>query len=247
MTDLVKVLDWDSNFFGFAIGQVLVSRLDEANMVALLSQARRLGLRCLYFQADPNDALSVRLAERYGFHLVDVRIVLEHPFTDRPAPVPRYPISPLIEIGGPRPADTRVLEDIAVEIGHTSRFCFDQGFPRDACPRLYRAWLARALQHETHVVLVARISDEPVGLIACNQKDNATGAIELAGVREGMRGRGVGTALVQAALDWFQRQGASRAEVTTQARNVPAQRLYQQMGFFTRRMSLYYHKWLDQD
>jgi hypothetical protein len=30
----------------------------------------------------------------------------------------------------------------------------------------------------------------------------------------------------------------------TQARNVPAQRLYQQLGFFTKTMSLYYHKWL---
>jgi GNAT superfamily N-acetyltransferase len=57
----------------------------------------------------------------------------------------------------------------------------------------------------------------------------------------------VGTALVQGALDWFRAQGVVRAEVTTQARNVPAQRLYQQMGFFTRRMTLYYHKWLDEE
>jgi GNAT superfamily N-acetyltransferase len=55
----------------------------------------------------------------------------------------------------------------------------------------------------------------------------------------------VGTALVQAALDWFRGQGLYSAQVVTQARNVPAQRLYQQMGFFTRRMTLYYHKWLD--
>jgi GNAT superfamily N-acetyltransferase len=56
----------------------------------------------------------------------------------------------------------------------------------------------------------------------------------------------VGTALVQGALDWFRAQGVQRAEVTTQARNVPAQRLYQQMGFFTRRMTLYYHKWMEE-
>lgn len=247
MTDLVEVLDWDSCFFGFAIGRVLAIRLDESGIAALLSQARARGLRCLYFQADPNDAVSIRLAERHGFHLVDVRIVLEHPFSDRPAPVPRYPVSPLIEIGAPRAAEAPALEDIAVEIGHTSRFCFDLDFPRDACPRLYRAWLARALQDEAGVVLVARMSDQPVGLIACNRLDDDTGVIDLAGVREGMRGRGVGTALVQAALDWFRRQGMSRAEVVTQARNVPAQRLYQQMGFFTRRMTLYYHKWLDRD
>lgn len=247
MSDLVEVLDWDSRFFGFPIGRVVVTQLDERGMAALLGQARERGLRCLYFQVDPNDAISVRLAERHGFHLVDVRIVLEHPFSDRPAPVPRYPVSPLIEIGGARAAEAPVLEDIAVEIGYTSRFCFDLDFPRDACPRLYRAWLVKALQDETRAVLVARIGDQPVGLIACSQGEDDTGGIELAGVREGMRGRGVGTALVQAALDWFRRQGMSRVEVVTQARNVPAQRLYQQMGFFTRRMTLYYHKWLVRD
>jgi GNAT superfamily N-acetyltransferase len=83
-----------------------------------------------------------------------------------------------------------------------------------------------------------------VGLIACGVLANQVGNIQLAGVQSNWRGRGVGTALVQGALDWFLAQGVDRAEVTTQARNVPAQRLYQQMGFFTRRMTLGYHKWM---
>ena len=134
------------------------------------------------------------------------------------------------------------MESIAVEIGYTSRFCFDRSFAADACSRLYRARIHKLLREDSTRVTAAYRGDEAIGLLACSVKKNV-GMIELAGVHSGARGLGVGTALVQDALDWFGLQGVSRAEVVTQGRNVPAQRLYQQMGFFTRQVMLYYHKW----
>ncbi|MFQ5576437.1 MAG: GNAT family N-acetyltransferase [Anaerolineae bacterium] len=246
MSEPVQFLPWDTEFFGFKIGRVLPTRLDAGRLAAILALSAREGYRCLYFQADPDDDDTARLAEQGGFHLADVRIVLEHPFDGRPAPAPRYPVSPDIRLAPPRPQDTPALESLAVEIGHTSRFCFDRRFPPDACPRLYRAWLHKAINNRQDAVMVAYLAGQPVGLIACGAEED-TGDIQLAGVRGDMRGQGVGTALVQGALDWFRAQGARRAEVVTQARNVPAQRLYQQMGFFTRRMTLYYHKWFDEE
>jgi GNAT superfamily N-acetyltransferase len=261
MSDLLELLPWDTGFFGFKIGRLLPSRLDAARLEALTTLAAQQGFRCLYFQADPGDAETVSLAEQGGFHLVDVRIVLEHPFDGRPAPAPRYPLPetirllPSASLSAYHAADIPILEEIAVEIGHTSRFCFDRRFPPDACPRLYRAWLHKAIADDRDQVIVAYLADRPVGLIACGlQSEEASrpegsarrvGDIQLAGVQSASRGCGVGTALVQGALDWFRGQGLHSAEVVTQARNVPAQRLYQQMGFFTRRMTLYYHKWID--
>jgi ribosomal protein S18 acetylase RimI-like enzyme len=80
-------------------------------------------------------------------------------------------------------------------------------------------------------------------LISCILRDDI-GHIQLAGVHVDHRQRGVGTGLVQAALDWAKAQGAHGMQVVTQARNVQAQRFYQQMGFFTKAMTLNYHKWL---
>lgn len=245
MGELLQLLRWDTEFFGLKIGCVLPSRLDVDSLETITGLAEREHYQCLYFQAEPDDAETVSLAEKGGFHLVDVRIVLEHPFDGRPAPVPRYPISGDIRLMPPRPKDVPGLEQIAVEIGNTSRFCFDRHFAPDACPRLYRAWLHKTIEDDNDTVIVAHLPQGPVGLIACGLQPDSVGVIQLAGVKAGRRGRGVGTALVQGALDWFRVQGVDRAEVTTQARNVPAQRLYQQMGFFTRRMTLYYHKWLD--
>ena len=247
MSELLQLLPWDTQFFGLKIGRVLPSRLDAASLQAIASLAEREQFRCLYFQAEPDDAETVNLAEKGGFHLVDVRIVLEHPFDGRPAPVPRYPIPEDILLMSPRSKDMPALEKIAVEIGHTSRFRFDRRFPPDAYARLYRAWLHKALADDHDSVIVAHLSQQPVGLIACGIQGDEVGVIQLAGVQSGTRGRGVGTALVQGALDWFRARGVRRAEVVTQARNVPAQRLYQQMGFFTRRMTLYYHKWINEE
>jgi ribosomal protein S18 acetylase RimI-like enzyme len=243
MSELLELLTWDTEFFGFKIGRVLPFRLDTSSLEAITRLAEQEQFRCLYFQADPDDAGTVSLAEKEGFHLVDVRIVLEHPFDGRPAPVPRYPTPYAIRLGPPRPEDIPVLEEIAVEIGHTSRFCFDRNFPADACPRLYRAWLNKALTDKNSSVIVAYWDGFPAGLIACEDTEGI-GRIQLAGVYRPYRSRGVGTALVQGSLDWFRQRSSTRAEVVTQARNVLAQRLYQQMGFFTQRMTLYYHKWI---
>ncbi|MBN1994181.1 MAG: GNAT family N-acetyltransferase [Anaerolineae bacterium] len=242
---LLEPLPWDSEFFGLAIARITATRLDGAGIKELMEQAQAAKLRCLYFEADPNDPATVAAVEQYGFHLVDVRVVLEHPFDDRPAPVPRYPVPEELVIGSYRPDEMPRLQDISAQIGLTSRFDFDKQFAPGQSERLYRVWIENACHGFADAVLVARWHQdgEAVGLITCTWRD-AIAHIQLAGVHAHYRQRGVGTGLVQGALDWARSQQARRMQVVTQARNVPAQRLYQQMGFFTRSMTLFYHKWL---
>ncbi|RME69466.1 MAG: GNAT family N-acetyltransferase [Chloroflexi bacterium] len=245
MTCLVEPLPWDSEFFGLPIGKITVCQLDSDHAEKVLAEAERQGLACLYFQANPDDPETVTTAERYGFHLVDVRVVLEHPFDNRPAPVPRYPVPSNLVIDSPRQDEIPRLQDISAQISFTSRYQFDSGFGPVQSERLYRLWIEKACHGYADVVFVARwgVSGEAVGLITCTL-DGDTAHIQLAGVDTAHRRSGVGTGLVQAALDWARGQDVRQMQVVTQARNVGAQRLYQQMGFFTREMTLYYHKWL---
>jgi len=245
MSNTIELLPWDSEFFGLPIGRVIPSRLDERSVTTLLAEAQAYHLRCLYFEADSNDPTTVAVAEQHGFHLVDIRVVLEHPFDNRPAPVPRYPVSPGLSVGPPRADELPRLQDISAQIGLTSRFNFDKNFGLAQSEHLYRLWIEKACQGFADAVLIARWhqAGEAVGLITCTLRDR-TAHIQLAGVHIDYRQQSVGTGLVQAALDWAKMRGAHYMQVVTQARNVPAQRLYQQMGFFTRVMTLYYHKWL---
>lgn len=240
----IKSLPWDSEFFGVSIGRIDSSKLDEENIEDLLNQAQMQEIKCLYFEANPDDSTTVLLAEQNGFHLVDVRVVLEHPFDDRPAPVPRYPVPADLRIDSPHPGETSRLQDISAQIGLTSRFHFDQRFGQVQSARLYRTWIENACDGFADIVLVARWEQDgdAVGLITCTLKGDIAD-IQLAGVHVEHRKRNVGTGLVQAALNWAKGQNALAMQVVTQARNVPAQRLYQQMGFFTRSMTLFYHKW----
>ncbi|MCG3210494.1 MAG: dTDP-fucosamine acetyltransferase [Anaerolineae bacterium] len=244
MNSSIQKLEWDSNFFGVTIGRITAPKLTETEIDPLLDSARCAGFECLYFEANPNDPRTVTAVERRNFQLVDVRVVLEHPFDDRPAPVPRYPIPADLLVTPPQNGDRAQLVDIAVQIGHTSRFAFDTRLAR-RCADLYRVWIENSCNGFADAVLVARWADpgEPAGLISCTLREG-WGHIQLAGVAAAHRQRGVGTGLVQAALDWTRAEGGHGMQVVTQARNVPAQRLYQQMGFFTRSMTLYYHKWL---
>lgn len=247
MTKYVEKLTWDTEFFSIPIGRINTSALDGEATISLLEEARREGLRCLYFEADPNDLTTVLTVEKYGFHLVDVRVVLEYPFDNRPAPSLRYPIPPELIVNTATEADLPRLEEIAMEIGQFSRYAFDHNFKVGEDKRLYRLWITNSLQGFADVVFVARWreeSGEAIGLITCKEKDGLS-HINLAGVHHEYRQKGVGTGLVQAALDWSRSRAAKNMQVVTQARNVPAQRLYQQMGFFTRSMTLYFHKWLE--
>lgn len=245
MSHLIELLPWDSEFFGLPIGRVIPTKLSEELATRLLQEALRAGLQCLYFEASPDDPMTVIIAEKYDFSLVDVRVVLEHPFDRRPAPAPRYLLPPELIVNAPREDELPRLREISAQISYTSRFTFDQKFVRGASERLYHIWIEKACQGWANRVLVARWHEagEAAGLIACALRDR-TAHIQLAGVHLEHRQRGVGTALVQAALDWARARQTHSMQVITQARNVPAQRLYQQMGFFTRSMTLYYHKWL---
>jgi ribosomal protein S18 acetylase RimI-like enzyme len=239
-------LSWDSEFFSRPIGRITAAALNDESARRLLDTARAEELACLYFEADPNDLATVLAVEKHGFHLADVRAVLEYPFEDRPAPSLRYPVPRDLIVTTAVHSDLSRLEEIGTGISEVSRYRFDEHFTDDDARRLYQAWIRNAMSGLSDAVLVARWKDhgDAVGVIACSTRETVS-HIDLAGVHHAHRQRGVGTGLVQAALDWAIRRDATRMEVVTQARNVPAQRLYQQMGFFSKSTRLVYHKWLE--
>lgn len=246
MTKHIEKIAWDTEFFSVPIGRINVSTLDDDVIAAVLEEARRDGLRCLYFEADPNDQSTVLAVERNTFHLVDVRVVLEYSFGSQPPSFLKHPVPSELVITEAVESDLPHLEEIAAGVGEFSRYTFDDNFGTQDNERLYRMWIRNSLRGLADIVFVARWADDRVGaigLITC-KAGRGISQIELAGVHHEHRRKGVGAGLVRAALDWAESQSARQMQVVTQARNVPAQRLYQHMGFLTKAMSLYYHKWL---
>lgn len=246
MSKYIENLVWDTEFFSVPIGRIKKSVLDDETVAVVLDDAHKGGLRCLYFEADSNDRTTVLTAERNGFHLVDIRVVLEYSFGDPPMLSTKYPIPSKLIITEAVESDMPRLEEIAMMVGKFSRYTFDDNFEKDEIERMYRVWIRNSFHDLADVVFVARWAREDseiIGLITCLMQGEI-GFIDLVGVHNANHRMRIGTGLVQSALDWAVSQNLGSMQVVTQGRNIPAQRLYQRMGFITKSTTLFYHKWL---
>ena len=91
-------------------------------------------------------------------------------------------------------------------------------------------------------VIIAEIDGQIGGFIAL-EIDDKVGKVVLTGVAEYAQGQDIGSGLTIAALQWFRGQGCETASVVTQSRNIPAQRIYQKLGFRTTDSEFWFHKW----
>ena len=230
-------LDWDSQFFDLRIARLNRRRLDEASLKETLSWCRANHIDCLYFLADSDDARTCRLAERNGFFQTDVRMTFERALSEND-----LISSPREAVRLAREEDFSALRAIARAGHRDTRFYFDEHFERTKCDLLYETWIANSFNGFAQAVLVAEVDGKAVGYITCHLRGQEA-KIGIVGVATGRQGAGLGTKLVQHFLSWSVRQGARRATVVTQGRNVAAQRLYQRNGFVTASFQLWYHRW----
>ena len=250
MTSLVhpsavgELLPWDSEFFHCRIAKVRGDTLneDEAREIEEWSQSEQ--IRGLYFLARPNCPITIQTVQKHGFELVDIRITLEASMLNS-RDVVNPPLPPNTVIRLARSEDLADLQAIARTAHVDSRFFSDSHFPRRLAEDLYTTWITLECEGRAKRVLVAvSPADRALGYVSCHVDSNrASGQIGLSGVSSEARGRGIGSNLVLAALDWFAGQGAQKVAVVTQGKNIAAQRLYQRLGFVTQDLQLWYHKW----
>jgi len=239
-----QFLPWDTEFFGRRIARAIEHRLNVQQVRAILEWSENHAIECLYFLADSDHAETVKLAEDYGFRLVDIRVTLQRSIGDRPARY-RNDRSEVVRIRPSCSGDIPILWAIAQTSYGDSRFYFDPCFPVESCEALYETWIKRSCEGYADVVLVAEVDDRPVGYVSCHLCSNRPhGQIGLIGVGSQARDCGVGQILVNHSLDWFAEHGVGVVSVVTQGRNIAAQRLYQRCGFLTHSVQLWYHKWM---
>lgn len=239
---LCRYLDWDSDFFNFRIARLTSSRLTEEILKETYSWCAVNSIDCLYFLADTADDETVLLAEKSDFHLVDLRLTLEKPATAILANA-ALPANSLIRVSGDY--DIEDLRLIARNNHSDTRFYFDRHFPQERCDELYATWIERSCRGFADAVFVADNNGKAGGYITCHLREGNIGQIGLVGVGSALQGKGIGTLLVNRALQWFVEQNMATVTVVTQVRNVAAQRLYQKNGFLTQSVQLWYHKWFN--
>lgn len=244
-TEVCEILVWDSGFFGYRIGRVIGNCLNDQLVEDIDRWVIDNSIDCLYFLTGFDAPATILLAQQIGFQPVDIRMMFEYNLKNGIILSERTSLAlHNTKIRSVRLEDVPVLKSIARTSYNDSRFHFDQHFPRNKSDALYEIWIEKSCSGYADTVLVAEIEGQVAGYVSCKVVDKDSGQIGLVGVAEQARGRGIGKSLIYASLDWFAGQNLQLATVVTQGRNISAQRLYQNCGFMTRSVQLWYHKWM---
>ncbi len=239
-----ELLTWDTEFFRCRIARVRGDTLNPEQAERVNEWCRNHRIRGLYFLARADDPATIQTAEQHGWELVDIRVTFERAMPDAPEPA-----RPVLLAGASirpyQPGDLPGLQTMARTLHGETRFFKDSHFPRDRAEELYATWITLETQGRAKIVWVAAsAANQPLGYISCHlDPARRAGQIGLVGVSPEVRGQGIGKGLVRAAIDWYRSQGAPEITVVTQGNNRAAQRLYQQCGFLSRDLQLWYHKW----
>jgi ribosomal protein S18 acetylase RimI-like enzyme len=133
----------------------------------------------------------------------------------------------------PAPAGvlTRLLHDVYVGGGFTAPDTAEELFAEAAVRRRGRVLLAMTAAEEPYAGIGGMVIVVPSASPACRLAQPGEVEMHLLAVAPGARGRGVGAALVAAAVAQARRDRARRMILWTQPAMTAAQRLYARAGF----------------
>ena len=237
-----RLLEWDTQFFGFRVASIRLERVRSEQLEAVLARLRSREVRLAYWASDPADRDSQHAAQANGGVLVDRKTTF---VIDLRSLAPDNPKAPSTVVAYTAKTPGPDLERLAVQSGLYSRFRVDPRIGRDRFEKLYKLWVANSTRgNAASAVMVFREAGRIRGMITLGEKDGR-GSIGLMAVDEGVRRRGIGTALLQAANGWFRAHGCTEAEVVTQGENRAACRFYEKCGYLVEKVSNFYHFWLE--
>jgi hypothetical protein len=149
--DPCKILEWDSQFFGFRIAAVSAREFDEGTPSRIHAWCEAHQIRCLYCLRDARDPTAIEALTAMGFASIDIRLTFDQLLRpDGEAPLIDGGVIRLL-----RPNDLPRLVEIAGDAHEQTRFFADPNFPRVRARELYREWLRRDAHDRDAAVLVA--------------------------------------------------------------------------------------------
>jgi GNAT superfamily N-acetyltransferase len=237
-----RLLDWDSEHFGFPIARVNGETLDRERAEAVDDWCLDQGIRCLYLLTGAGDAESARVASERGYRVVDQRVTIRHSL-DPPA---RDPLLDGWRIRDATADDLETLCELAARSHHDTRFYFDGRFPAERCDDLYREWVRRGFRDESRQIRVPELDGAIAGYqVIGPPAPGGERVLDLLAIDDRQRGKGVGRMLLSDSVAWLGSRGAEAVVTVLQARNVASTRLHEQVGFLTEKVETWHHRWYE--
>ena len=244
-----SVLAWDGEQFGMAAarldkleanGSYREARACKAELLkSVVAECRAAGVRHLSSRVDTGDLSSIHALEEAGFELIDGLQTFSISLSGNLAAPPRD--TRLFQ-----PRDLPEVSEIARTAFVFDRFHTDPALPAGVGDQSNENWTRNCcLGIAADAVVVAAVDGRVASYAACREdRDAGYGMIVLVATAEWARRRGAGRSASSAALRWFAARGLRIVEVGTQLHNMPAARLYENLGFRLVRTNLTFRKLL---
>ncbi|MFQ5787164.1 MAG: GNAT family N-acetyltransferase, partial [Thermodesulfobacteriota bacterium] len=240
--ELITLLEWDSNFFGYPVAFLSCKHLTENILYRTNGFIRKEKIRLVEYLCNCHDKRSVKLAEKNNYGFKDIRLTFVKLLEKNTVEVN---LDSNMDFGLAEEQHIPKLREIGRDIYLYSRYSFDDNFNKSKVREFYMEWVEKAVLGKFDDECFALfINQEPIAFCAIKYFANTNARIGLVGVAENHTGKGVGKKLLQSVLDTLYKKGVKEVSVVTQGRNYGAQRLYQKVGFVTQSTELWYHKWV---
>ncbi len=247
-----RVLEWDSQFFGVAMGRleyVMASdgRLSAAAIDQAVAALRARGVRHISARVDVADITALSIFEAQGFRVMDALVT----YTTRPRKEPPNPVREVGAVRAFRPEDAAALLAIAEEAyrGFRGRFHLDPHIPDERCDAFYLEWARQCVASAmADTLLVSESSDgRLLGFLAFRRREpvSSVGGVAVFGGGLGAcrsDSPGAYAGLIRAGTVWAHERHAV-AECQTQNYNFSTIRIYEAVGAHYVRAEYTLHFW----
>jgi len=235
-----NILEWDSNFFGFNVAKIAPKKLDFAELRKILRNLKKRNVSLVYWGSDNTDKESQEAAKSLNgvptgqkkTYILDLKVLNTTIFSLPPdVQLEKYckkePNSDLI--------------NLIIQGGTYSRFYIDPKINKKQYEDLHKLWIANSV--EKNNIFVINASNKIIGFVSLNEKDKR-GNIDFIVVDETYRGKGLGTALMNHAHNWFVSKDYEIVQADTQQENINACNMYEKLGYHIEKIENFYHFWL---
>jgi dTDP-4-amino-4,6-dideoxy-D-galactose acyltransferase len=239
-----RILDWDSQQFGMKAARIehLEARGDYASALKaklsmldqMLGECRNASICHLSARVESGDLSAVHALEARGFQLLDGIQTFSLLLSGEPA-ASNTPFEIRLASAADLPDVLRIARTAYV----FDRFHGDSALSTETADRIHEQWVRNSVEGRTaDAVIVACQRSRPVAYVTCKVDWDTrgipgamVGTIVLVATDAAHRGKGAARAATLGALDWFRNHSVDIVEVGTQLRNIPAGRLYENLGF----------------
>jgi len=234
MTELIYKT-WDSAFFGFPVGSLLVDdKIKTAKLNELLIKAKE-QFKLLYLVTSEREQVKLTGFTKYTSY-IDERFIFEK---EVDCELKKLDNS-VIEIT--KEEEPTSLYKLAFESGTYSRFKMDGRFTKDQFEKLYRKMVENTIQKDYEDKIFVKKDKKIEGFVTVKKVKNQL-HIGLIGVDPEFQGTGVGSMLMSRVEIYAAEIEAKRISVLTQKLNENAIRFYKKYGFQVARHECIFHLW----